>query len=285
MKRILPFVALILPLGILFAQNEGLDKYPVDNSEKGEFTARQVGFMAVFPGCETIDYTDKANLQKCLAQKINELLGEELADFAEVLDERNIKGASAKIQFANDKNGKIIQPLALDVRNPELNTTADHAFHNIPAKINRIKPAALEDGTPVNLVFQMPIKYEVTSDEVDEPQFEWNEMVIATLKDANNVYEVRMTKNDGFKVYEIQSDNEIFLGKYNFPYEVFQSEPYQTILLKAEGKFLITEGLLNEVYYKIYGLQSDATNVHVYKVIDNEETLYETISIKDFYIL
>src|SRR5690606_11436994 len=74
----------------------------------GNFTAREVSDMAIFPGCEKFK-GDKAKLTNCLYQKLNQELGDQLSDFAETLASRGESQAVAKLQFVIDKNGNIIQ--------------------------------------------------------------------------------------------------------------------------------------------------------------------------------
>src|SRR5690606_36950771 len=73
----------------------------------GNFTAREVSEMAVFPGCERFK-GDKTKLQKCLSDKLSDQLQDQLSDFAETMSDRGESQAVAKLQFVIDKSGKII---------------------------------------------------------------------------------------------------------------------------------------------------------------------------------
>lgn len=130
----------------------------------GNFTAREVSEMAVFPGCEKFK-GKKEDLQKCLAQKLNEQLGDQLSDFAETLNNRGESQAVAKLQFVIDKSGKIIQVKPMAGGSAELGKESKTALERIATRLSSsgktIQPAKLEDGSPVNLVFQLPVKYVV----------------------------------------------------------------------------------------------------------------------------
>lgn len=130
----------------------------------GNFTARQVSDMAIYPGCEKFK-GDKANLQKCLSDKLNDELGDQLTDFAEDMSSRGETQAVAKLQFVIDKSGKIIQVQAMKGGSAELGKESEKALQRIASKLSSrgkaIQPAKLEDGSPVNLVFQLPVKYQV----------------------------------------------------------------------------------------------------------------------------
>ncbi|SMC35885.1 energy transducer TonB [Moheibacter sediminis] len=273
----------LLYLFVLNAQNSELNKIPIDVSKK-ELTAKEVSHMAVFPGCENHDVNDKKVLQSCIASEINSRLGAKLENFAEELDKKGYTSAVAKLQFVIDKNGKIIQVKAMEGGNADLKEASKNALIEISNEIGKISPATLEDGTPVNLIFQLPVKYVVTQDE-EQPQFEWNELVLATLKDNNIMYEIRASKNEELLVYEISQESQIFLGKYKFLNEIYMVEPYRSIYEKADGKNLITEGDLNNTFYRFYSQKDDVSKVFIYQVVNGKENLSETLNFKDFFFL
>lgn len=47
-----------------------------------KYTARQVGQMAIFPGCEKEDPNNKGELTKCMSTELNKLLGNSLSKFS-----------------------------------------------------------------------------------------------------------------------------------------------------------------------------------------------------------
>lgn len=274
MKKIIQFILLIFTFSVLNAQ-ETLDKYPVDVSEKGNFTAREVGYMAVFPGCESIDEKDKVNLQKCFSAKLSELLQKELKDFHKEMEKNGYFKAHTIVQFVADKHGKIIQIKALNGGNEDLAIASEKAFNRIASKIKKIKPAALADGSPVNLVFQLPIRYQVEINYLSE--FEWKEMTLATLKEGDNKYEIRQDKLKNIKVYEIQNGKETFLGKYLTTQEIFNSEPYRSILTQNNNRILLAENKVKNTEYRLYYSQENSDQIEVYKWINGAEIFVESI--------
>lgn len=272
----------------LFAQKTSeIDKYPVDVKVKAadNFTARQVSKMAIFPGCENFTGTDKAELQKCFSQNITNLLSAKLEYFTTKMTELKINSAASKLQFVVSKDGKLIQIQAMSGGNTELGVASEKAMKEIAEEIAAIRPALLEDGSPVNLVFQLPVRFQIEQESPEEPQYEWNELVMTTLKDENSVYEIRLAKPETFKVYEITSNGQVFLGNYRAMYEIVQTEPYKSIFEKLTERILITEGTMKDVFYRFYSLKEDPLNVHIYEVKNGQETLVEKINQKDFYFL
>ncbi len=274
----------LLPAFMVLAQTEKLDKFPADIKEENNFTARQVSEMAIFPGCEHINNKDKAALQKCFQQNITNLLIDKLTDFSDKMDELKISCATTKLQFVVSKKGKLIQVESMG-GTPELAIASENAMNQIANEIPPIRPAILEDGSPVNLVFQLPVKFVIQQDSVEEPEFEWNELVMSTLKDEGTKYEIRMTKEQNFKVYEINKSGEIFLGNFAFIYEIAQIEPYKSIIERNQGRNLITEGMMNGNQYKIYSESSDFDHIYIYLIENDQENWVEKLPYKDFYFL
>lgn len=269
---------------MVLAQTEKLDKFPVDIKESNSFTARQVSEMAIFPGCEHLNNKDKTALQKCFQQNITNLLIDKLADFSDKMDELKISTATTKLQFVVSNKGKLIQIKSIG-GTPELAVASENAMNQIANEIASIRPAILEDGSPVNLVFQLPVKFVIPQDRVEEPQFEWNELVMSTLKDEKTKYEIRMTKEQNFKVYEISNSGEIFLGNFTFIYEIGQTEPYKSLIGKNQGRSLITDGMMSGNQYKIYLESSDLEHIYIYQIEDDQENLVEKLTYRDFYFL
>lgn len=284
MKKILFALILILSFALTFAQSEKLDKFPADIKEANNFTARQVAEMAIFPGCEHLNNKDRVALQKCFQQNITNLLIDKLADFSDKMDELKISIATTKLQFVVSNKGKLIQIESIG-GTPELAIASENAMNQIANEIPPIRPALLEDGSPVNLVFQLPVKFAMAQDSVEEPQFEWNELVMSTLKEEGTKYEIRMTKEQNFKVYEISNSGEIFLGNFTFIYEIGQTEPYKSIIGKNQGRNLITDGMMNGNQYKIYSESSDLEHIYIYQIENDQENLVEKLPYKDFYFL
>lgn len=123
----------------------------------------QVTKMAVFPGCEK----SKTNqdLTNCMATKLSQELGIELRDFEDIANKYGIDKANAKLSFVVDRNGKIIQVQAMSGGNKELSAEAQKALNKISKKLVQkgkyIKPAETDDGTAVNLIFNIPIRFDL----------------------------------------------------------------------------------------------------------------------------
>ncbi|MBA5628699.1 energy transducer TonB [Moheibacter lacus] len=274
MKKQLLFALTLFQISFLIAQ-ESLDKLPVDvNSEEG-FTVRQVGYMAIFPGCESIDENDKINLQKCVSKELSALLTKELKPFYGQMEKDGYSRAVAKVQFVIDKNGKIVQIEALKGANEDLGIASEMAFERISSKLKKIKPAALKDGTPVNLVFQLPIRLQLEVSFLHE--FQWKEMTIATLKEENKIYEIRQDKSKNIKVYEILNGKETFLGKFLSTQEIFNSEPYKSILIRDNQHILLAEKTVKKILYRLYYSTEKPNSIDIFKVVDGEEVWIESI--------
>jgi protein TonB len=136
----------------------------------GNFTARQVNEMAVFPGCEKFK-GDKTKLTQCMSQKLNEELGDQLSDFSDNMSNRGESSAVAKVRFVIDKSGKIVQVQALQGGsggvNAELGRESEKALKTIATRLSSrgkiITPAKLEDGSSVNLQFDLPVTWKAAN--------------------------------------------------------------------------------------------------------------------------
>ncbi len=130
------------------------------------FTARQVKDMAIYPGCEKFK-GDKNKLQSCMQQKLTLELNDQLSDFAQVMADNGDAKAVTRVQFVIDKTGKIIQIKAMEGGGPAINkklaTESEKAMQRISQRLSArgkpIEPAKLDDGSSVNLVFVLPVTY------------------------------------------------------------------------------------------------------------------------------
>lgn len=138
------------------------DPVPTPDTPK-TMNSTQVTKMAVFPGCEK----SKTNqdLTNCMATKLSQELGIELRDFEDIANKYGIDKANAKLSFVVDRNGKIIQVQAMSGGNKELSAEAQKALNKISKKLVQkgkyIKPAETDDGTAVNLIFNIPIRFDL----------------------------------------------------------------------------------------------------------------------------
>src|SRR5690606_39934395 len=132
----------------------------------GNYSARQVSEMAIYPGCER-HRGDKTKLTQCFQNNLTQELIDQLSDVAEIMNNRGESQAVTRLQFVVDKSGKIIQVQAQQGVgggiNVELGKEAEKALQRIASRLaNRgrtIQPAKLEDGSEVNLSFQIPVRY------------------------------------------------------------------------------------------------------------------------------
>lgn len=275
MKNLLSIIYLVFGLIFLKAQETKLDKFSLDIKDTSNFTARQVSKMVVFPGCERIDINNKKDLQSCLSQEINVLLEKKLGSFFDKMDNTGLTSAVAIVQFVVDKNGEIVQVKAMSGGNQELGIEVVKAMNSIAETTKKIKPATLEDGTPVNLVFQLPVRIALQDSKLGE--FEWTENVIATFLSENRKFEVRQNPQEAvFKIYEINKDSEIFLGNFKSLHEILVLEPYQSLYQSSKDKFLVAEKQVNGVWYRLYHSTSKPDFIDAYQVNGNEEELLES---------
>lgn len=278
MKNYLLFV-IILVFFLGKAQTESLDKLPVDIQNLSGFTAREVSYMAIFPGCERVDVNDKKELQSCLSKRLNELLGQKLEKFADHMDRTGITTAVAKLQFVIDKEGKIVQVKAMSGGNKELGIESEKAMNQIAGNIKKIRPATLEDGTPVNLVFQLPVKYALQVSRLGD--MKWSEVVIATLKNETVKFEIRENKNESvIKVYEIKDNSSYFLGNFKTFNEILTLEPYRSIYQTSGSRLLLAEMKIDKILYRIYYGQPEKY-VDVFQVNNEKEELVESLPLTD----
>src|SRR5690606_32122417 len=241
-------ILFILILGnSLFAQEQKL------------FVSREVDEMAVFPGCENLDVSDKKALTNCMSKQLSAKLINELGGLEEALSQSGVYDAKALIQFVVSKEGIIIGIEQMSGGNLILGDAASLAMEKISMELPPIRPARLDDGTPVNLVFQLPVRFKIeeeTEESIANGAFPVDEIVLFTLLTENKRlrYEVRWFKNKDLKVYEISNNQSNFLGKFLTLNELENSEPYKSLIDKArtENKILVADGFLDKEFFEIY---------------------------------
>lgn len=142
---------------------------PVAKPEPAKnFTAREVKDMAIYPGCEKLK-GEKDKLQACMQKELQKELNDQLSDFAETMNDSGESRAVARVQFIVDKSGKITQIKAVEAGgsniNKKLATEAEKAMQRISSRLTArgktIEPAKLEDGSSVNLVFVLPVTFQL----------------------------------------------------------------------------------------------------------------------------
>lgn len=139
--------------------NDGGIEKPEENNKI--YSAREVTEMAIFPGCEKFA-GNKTKLTTCMSEQLNQELGNQL-DFETTAQRQGISEAVAKIQFVIDKSGKIVEVKTINGGNVELSKESKEALERISKRMVQkgkyIKPAKFDDGTPVNLIFTIPVKF------------------------------------------------------------------------------------------------------------------------------
>lgn len=134
----------------------------VEQPEKTNYYVRDVANMAIFPGCEKFTGNND-KLQKCLSNQLNKELSGQLSGFEVIANREGIDQAVAKLQFIIDKSGRIIEIKTLSGGNKELSQESRDALEKISKRMIQkgkyIKPATFKDGTPVNLIFTIPVKF------------------------------------------------------------------------------------------------------------------------------
>ncbi len=225
------------------------------SQEAALFSTREVKEMAVFPGCEKIDPTDKNKMNACLSQQLSQRLSTKLIGFDEVMEQSRLSKAVAKIQFVISKEGIIIDINELKGSNPILAVAAVQALVKISEELPPIRPAKLDTGMPVNIVYQLPVKYQIELEAEEVAQiYPVDEIVLFTLIDNELRYEIRLFKNKDIKAYEIKNDVETYLGKFLSLAEIERSEPYMSLINKERlaEKTLVADGYIEEEFFEVY---------------------------------
>lgn len=154
----------------------GRSEPPVETSPTGtgapapkpavNYTARQVNQMAIYPGCERFK-GNNTELQRCMAQKFQEVLSDELQSFIDQMASRGESSAGARVSFVIDSKGNLIQIKADPAPGPRVNSDlakeTENALKRVNDRLNRrgrgIQPAKMDDGSDVNLRFQLPVQF------------------------------------------------------------------------------------------------------------------------------
>lgn len=135
---------------------------PKQPESKKIFNVRDVTKMAVFPGCESF-LGNKDALQACMAKKLKNELGRELADFQDIASRYNLNKAQTRLLFMVDRAGRIVQIKAVQSNSPELSIEAEMALERIARRLNQsgkfIQPAEIDDGVKVNMNFSLPLQF------------------------------------------------------------------------------------------------------------------------------
>lgn len=229
---------------------------PAFSQQQPLYTAYEVKEMPVFPGCEHIKPSRKKVMNECMAEKISDLLNEKMEGMHDVMAQYGISQASAVIMFVITKEGVMLNFSEVKGSNPVLAQYSIDALNRISMEIRPIRPAMIKKDQRVNLLYQMPITYENDEEasEFEDYQFPVDEIVLFTLKDADNDYEVRLFQNKDIRIFEIKDNTPTFLGRFLSIGEVERSEPYKSLIEKERqsDRTLVSGGKLDDGYYEIY---------------------------------
>lgn len=273
--RIYGFLFFLLLTGLLSAQIS-------------DYTARQVYGMAVYPGCEEFQVEQKAELSQCLSKNLTLKLTDLMNDFWMVLEDFNTEKAVCRIQFVIDKDGKMVDIRPMETNNylnQLLGLVSASSMRKIAEQIPPIQPATLDDGSPVSMIFVLPVNYQI--EEIKNPNplsdYDFTEMVNYTLKSDLETFEIRIDGKTGkFKAYEISGDKAVFLGQFNSIGDVILLEPYRSLYFSSGDKHLVTEKNTDGTVYRIYMKDSEPDRVFVYRLENNTEELEAEFSGRAF---
>lgn len=273
--RIYGFLFFLLLTGLLSAQIS-------------DYTARQVYGMAVYPGCEEFQVEQKAELSQCLSKNLTLKLTNLMNDFWMVMEDFNTEKAVCRIQFVIDKDGKMVDIRPMETNNylnQLLGLVSASSMRKIAEQIPPIQPATLDDGSPVSMIFVLPVNYQI--EEIKNPNplsdYDFTEMVNYTLKSDLETFEIRIDGKTGkFKAYEISGDKAVFLGQFNSFGDVLQLEPYRSLYFSSGDKHLVTEKNTDGTVYRIYMKDSEPDRVFVYRLENNTEELEAEFSGRAF---
>lgn len=273
--RIYGFLFFILLTGLLSAQ-------------KSDYIEKQVYGMAVYPGCEEFQVEQKAELVRCMKENLIEILSDKLTDFYRIMKDFNTEKAVCSIQFTIDKDGKMVRIKHMETKNYLnllLGEFTVNTMQTIAEQIPPIQPATLEDGSPVNLVFVMPVTSQIEGIKKPNPlsDYDFTEMVYYTLKSDLETYEIRLeglTKK--IKAYEVSGDKAVYLGQFNSFGDVFELEPYRSLYASSGDKHLVTEKNANGKVYRVYIKDSVPDKVFVYRLKNKTEKLEVELSSEEF---
>lgn len=230
----------------------------VSAQEQQVYSMSKVHSLPIFAACEKHDPTDRKLMNNCISSDLSMKLFKSLKGFDEVMKQSGFEKAEATLQFLVSKEGVLIDIRPLEGGNPILGDAAAIALEKIAMELPPIQPAKLKNGTPVNVVFQLPIEYRVKKEEVNKSSNDYpvDEIVLYTLTPEGKTYryEVRLYKNKSITVYEKQGSEFYFLGKYLTLNELERSEPYKSLMEKErkQGKTLVTDGFIGEDFYEVY---------------------------------
>lgn len=276
MKKIFSYL-LALSFGISAAQEI------TESVDLVTYTLNDVRTMAIYPGCEKINSSNKDALTRCLSENLNANISKRIQPFIVQFEKEGFVKAASKIRFVISKEGKIerIYPLQRKHHISEIESKLDQIsvqiFENISKNIKRIEPAKLENSEAVDLQFDLPIKFSVATEA--NLKFKWKEFIILSLKTSEFHYEIRKNKNENslYKIYEIKDGKEFYLDKSNSLEDILSMKPYDKIREEPEGNLMV-DRVINGKHFKIYYHPESSSILEIYEIQNGVNKLRESIT-------
>jgi len=215
MKRILSFILLGLTV-TNFAQDMKGAEFPV------------------YPGCEKL-IKENAN---CFQQKIANDLTEEIEKYSYAFEYLNIPKAEATVDFLINKEGHLILK-NITSSQPQFKEYVHLAFDDLVMDLQNNKrqiiPAKTKiDQKPLSVSLKLPVNFTLNNHLTIN-----NNRLIAVLNDGFVKYEIVMTPNLDFKIYEVNESRTIYLGKYTSLQEIQQTLPYSDLIKNASNTMIL----------------------------------------------
>lgn len=238
--------------------------------------------MPVHPNCIKLNAEDKNVMSSCLQRVLKKQVEKEMKDFWRTMHRKDLKRATADVSFVINNNGKISNVEIVKSSLPALSEHIKGVSNKIANETDYIQPAEDENGEKVNVVFILPVHYNVLDDEEKETLAS-TEIVLATLIDQKEKYEIRMNLlTQKIPIYDISGKNPKFLNTYKHTLEALQSEPYKTLFLKMGNEILITEGQIQNKTFRFYTFVDQKDMVFIYRMDKGKEVFIRSLTREKF---
>lgn len=136
--------------------------YPIS----GPYMAREITEMPVISGCD-VNPKNKKEQTICITKQLQTYLNNIFSgdkELNEYLNENDITNVKSKLQFVFGRQGEILYIKLLKINSenhPIFDELCLKAMNQIISKIEPFEPAKLEDGSKVNIVFELPVIYKI----------------------------------------------------------------------------------------------------------------------------
>lgn len=238
--------------------------------------------MPVHPKCIKLNAENKNVMSSCLQRVLQKQLERELKSFWRTMDKKELKTASAKISFVISNKGKIINSEVVDSSFPPLGEHVKVVFNKIANETSYIQPGEDSNGKKVNMSFHLPVRYNILDDD-EEEILALKEVVLATLIDENEKYEIRMNiLTSKIIIYDISGKTPKYLNAYKNTLEALQLEPYKTLFLKMGNEILITEGQIKDQTFRVYTFIDQKDMLFIYRMDKGKEVFVRSLTREKF---